>query len=365
MAPFPDKIPENRNKNESKKVEVRFLHINVYFIIAVVLISIAFQIVPLYKNISDTCFSPEQQLPALDKQNQLESAITQRPIYWLHSGGNYNVNLNLRHVAAVLHRFGFERGTNTSDWNLFWSHTYPFVLRSKELENLKSNQKVNHIPGVGCLGSKVDLATANISFIPRSFRIPQQIEEMRQYSRENPKILFVQKHVQHRNIEIVNISSIDFTANKDKFIQEFIGNPLLIDGFKFDIGIYTIITSIDPLRVYIYTGDVMIRYCRKKYWPFYANDVEQYIVLGDYRSSLEIPGLEPFFEKYGFGMRGALDGYLKSKGRNPATIWDQVENAIRQTILIREPEIISAVRNTFKRQYSIKFVLFFYNSRLD
>lgn len=44
------------------------------------------------------------------------------------------------------------------------------------------------------------------------------------------------------------------------FIQEYIDNPLLIDGYKFDIGVYTIITSIDPLRVYMYNGDILFRY---------------------------------------------------------------------------------------------------------
>jgi tubulin monoglycylase TTLL15 len=34
-----------------------------------------------------------------------------------------------------------------------------------------------------------------------------------------------------------------------------------VDGYKFDIGIYTMITSIDPLRIYIYNGDALLRFC--------------------------------------------------------------------------------------------------------
>ena len=40
------------------------------------------------------------------------------------------------------------------------------------------------------------------------------------------------------------------------FIQEFVDDPLLIDGYKFDIGVYTMITSIDPLRIYVFEGTV-------------------------------------------------------------------------------------------------------------
>ena len=43
------------------------------------------------------------------------------------------------------------------------------------------------------------------------------------------------------------------------FVQEYVGRPLLVDGHKFDIGVYTIQTSIDPLRVYIYNGDMLLR----------------------------------------------------------------------------------------------------------
>ncbi len=38
------------------------------------------------------------------------------------------------------------------------------------------------------------------------------------------------------------------------FSQEFVTNPLLVSGHKFDIGVYTVITSIDPLRIYVFDG---------------------------------------------------------------------------------------------------------------
>lgn len=59
---------------------------------------------------------------------------------------------------------------------------------------------------------------------------------------------------------------------------------------KFDIGIYTVITSVLPLRVYIYEGDVLLRFCPKDYKPFDADDVDKYVVGDDYTPLWEVNG---------------------------------------------------------------------------
>ena len=51
------------------------------------------------------------------------------------------------------------------------------------------------------------------------------------------------------------------------------------------MGVYTLITRIDPLTVYIFDGDVQIRFCSKDYYPFDINDVEKYVVATDYTPS--------------------------------------------------------------------------------
>ncbi len=39
---------------------------------------------------------------------------------------------------------------------------------------------------------------------------------------------------------------------KPCLIQQYLGQPYLVDGLKFDLRIYVAITSYDPLRIYIY-----------------------------------------------------------------------------------------------------------------
>lgn len=177
-------------------------------------------------------------------------------VYWAY-GKNINSG-HLKHVYAVLDRLGYENDPDYPDWDLLWAHDYPFWTLYKKLNNLQPHQRVNHFPGCGYLTNKVDLSTSGLKYIPKAFKLPNQKGEFLEYSKINPGKMFVQKSNDHRGIKVQNIENINLDSN-DIFVQEYVDKPYLVDGYKFDIGVYTIITSVDPLRVYIYNGDVLFR----------------------------------------------------------------------------------------------------------
>lgn len=255
---------------------------------------------------------------------------------------------HLKHVEIVLQRFGYEETafneSSSSDWTLMWAHDYPFnTLKKIDFKNLKPCQKVNHVPGCGFITNKVDLSTTRLKYVPRAFKLPKQKEELIEYSEQHPDKLFVHKHNQHRHIRVRRLEEIDMD-DTNNFVQEFIGNPLLVDGYKFDIGVYTIITSVDPLRVHYYNGDILFRFCPVKYLPFDEANVDKYIVGDDYLPIWKVPSLSTSYNTMKHGMRDSFNLYIKSQGRDPQRIWDQIEESIRLMMYEKEKHLVDILR---------------------
>ena len=94
---------------------------------------------------------------------------------------------HLRHVAMVLQRLGYR--LHSDQWQIMWSHDYPFTSHRALIMNLKPHQKVhrfmrshdycdvtqiNHFAGTGYFTNKASLAGTKFPFMPRSYRLPQE-----------------------------------------------------------------------------------------------------------------------------------------------------------------------------------------------
>lgn len=69
---------------------------------------------------------------------------------------------------------------------------------------------------------------------------------------------------QGKGIHLVRTwEEIDSVDEQKCVVQKYLKKPLLIDGLKFDLRLYVLVTSMDPLRVFLH-HDGFIRFCTNK-----------------------------------------------------------------------------------------------------
>lgn len=121
--------------------------------------------------------------------------------------------------------------------------------------------------------SKMSLAMPDIyRFHPRTFLLPQQFSELKRAMTaindmtERTFIVKPDRGAQGKGIFLIqdpDIVSNSFVDGNGAVAQQYI-KPFLIDRLKFDLRIYVLVTSVDPLRVYIHK-EGMARFCTEAY----------------------------------------------------------------------------------------------------
>lgn len=151
-------------------------------------------------------------------------------------------------------------------------------MKSPCFKTLRSYQKINHIPGTFQIGRK-DRVWRNLQtqmlrhgkkefgFMPRTYIIPNDLKQLRsvwpRYSQHNVKwIIKPPASARGTGIKVVNRWS-QIPKRKPLIVQRYIERPLLINGSKFDLRLYVLVTSINPLRVYMHT-DGLARFASGK-----------------------------------------------------------------------------------------------------
>lgn len=179
----------------------------------------------------------------------------------------YRQESNINCISQTLKRHGYKAAERGQIFNLHWGG----YLSDGILSKMVSNQCTNHFPGSFVLGRKDALWAllssqmrqfgAEYDFIAKTYILPRDRKLMKHDFEELGKhAVFIIKPPNAacgNGIKIVTKYE-EVPRKKRLVVQRYIGKPFLIDKKKFDLRLYVVVTSFDPLRVYLY-DDGLVR----------------------------------------------------------------------------------------------------------
>jgi len=103
---------------------------------------------------------------------------------------------------------------------------------------------------------------------PQSFLLPEEGKCFMEARQANPKGTWIYKPSSGscgRGIRLVTgTMNVEKLLKKQGVIQRYLGSPLLINGYKFDLRLYVAVTSLDPLKIWMYQ-EGLVRFATEKY----------------------------------------------------------------------------------------------------
>ncbi|XP_017845176.1 tubulin polyglutamylase TTLL13 [Drosophila busckii] len=250
-------------------------------------------------------------------------------------------------IGRISKSLGFKLVKESKLWNILWSDSFPGVELFK---NMKRFQQINHFPGMIEICRK-DLLSRNLNrmlklyphdykIFPKTWMLPADYGDAMNYALNHKRtfILKPDSGAQGRGIWLTNdLKTIG--ANERLICQTYIHRPLLIDGYKFDLRVYTLITSVDPLRIYVY-NEGLARFATNKYvepTPNNANDL--YMHLTNYsvnkrNSQYDLCDNDDCGSKRKLS---AINNWMRRHNYDVAEFWSNVDDVIIKTVLSAWP----------------------------
>eukprot|EP00817_Percolomonadidae_sp_ATCC50343_P006712 CAMPEP_0117428350 /NCGR_PEP_ID=MMETSP0758-20121206/8085_1 /TAXON_ID=63605 /ORGANISM="Percolomonas cosmopolitus, Strain AE-1 (ATCC 50343)" /LENGTH=589 /DNA_ID=CAMNT_0005214673 /DNA_START=189 /DNA_END=1954 /DNA_ORIENTATION=+ len=233
----------------------------------------------------------------------------------------------------------------------------------------KSYQKINRFPHMGravgkyyfakCLNRMAHYFPDDYTFVPETYLFPDDLNSIL----DSPKKRFTGKTYIIKPSQGSQGNGIFLTQNlkktvlrmENKFrtshyvIQEYLPKPYLVDGYKFDLRIYILIVSLSPLKIYIFK-DGLVRMCTQKYEaPTAANLDASYMHLSNYSLNKQNDKFEDTdsMDKGSKRNFAFLNDHLRKDGKDPALMWNDIQDLIVKTIIAISPIIQAQYRSIF------------------
>jgi tubulin polyglutamylase TTLL7 len=265
-------------------------------------------------------------------------------------------NTNYAMVRQVVDEIGAKQTDNAAamDCNLLWFDTCP---PPSVFSSLKSYQRVNHFPNTGEITRKDSLArnlnlvakacpdSIKFNFFPRSWILPAEAQALRTHSAKakskGKTRTFIYKPTNGARGEGIALTrNIDaIPDNAPMLVQEYLGNPYLVDGHKFDLRLYVLISSVDPLRMFLF-HDGLVRLSTKPYKPPTAKNMSNICM---HLTNYSINKHSETFENTDEGDTGSKRSYawllqhLREEGHDINLLQQRINDCLIKTTAVALP----------------------------
>ncbi|OHT05219.1 Tubulin-tyrosine ligase family protein [Tritrichomonas foetus] len=183
--------------------------------------------------------------------------------------GNYNKKL----VKDILIYNGVQQSLDHK-FSIYWGN-------STETSNQEASNplfRFNHFPNSKTfLGNKAEFAysiqknpayNSFSKFMPYTYILPRDREQLFKSMKSHPQSSYIVKPPNGscgNGIKLVTYSDF-YYITPNSVVSEYISRPLCIDGFKFDLRVYVLVTSFAPLRAFV-SKEGLARFATESYSP--------------------------------------------------------------------------------------------------
>ncbi|PRP80001.1 hypothetical protein PROFUN_12288 [Planoprotostelium fungivorum] len=225
---------------------------------------------------------------------------------------------------------------------------------------MKPYQRINHWPRTSSLTRK-DVIWNNYmvmradhkeeyNFMPETYVFPREYNKFLAEVPADSESLWISKPInlsRGRGIHVFKRKGYKAEIDGPTVISKYVDNPYLINGFKFDMRIYVVLTSINPLRLYVYNQGLG-RFSTERWRRYDANPEginNNFIHLTNYSVNKE----NEKFVRSDLAERSGEDAskwlltdvhkHMAKKGINVDELKESINDLIIKTILTAEAHI--------------------------
>ncbi|KAI0235683.1 Tubulin polyglutamylase TTLL13P [Lamellibrachia satsuma] len=265
-------------------------------------------------------------------------------------------NCKYESVRRVSRRFGFKEVAEDDDWNLFWTD---YSVNLERVMDMKKYQKINHFPSMSEICRK-DMLARNMNrmlklfpkeynVFPKSWCLPADFGDFQAHTRQKKHKTYILKPesgCQGKGIWVTK-NPKEIKSHEHMLCQQYISKPFLIDGFKFDLRIYTLVTSCDPLRIFIFK-DGLARFATAKYIePTNHNVNNVYMHLTNYAINKNSSDFVRDDEAGSKRRITTVNKWMRLNGYDVDKIWADIDDVIIKTLISAHPIIKHNYRTCF------------------